>query len=221
MLFDLAGISREIGQNVVPGTWTDEEAAWIAYNCYHPNKWDNLAWGNCSFVTQRLRATGIWNVGLEQRWIVAIFDHPIAYLQHRLAYTRSLFASSYPFVVYPDAVSVDYGFKRNLLFRGIKASLDYMQSNTYIAMFLMPGFWLTASSLLVILCAMAFLHNEQYYVPMIIALSAHLYAFPLVFVGVADDFRYVYWSIAACCVAVLSFVGELLSARKMGAAESR
>ena len=96
MVFDLGGITHFTGENQFPVTWSDAETALLVDRCYDGKLWD-VYWyvEPCKFVMQRLERPDDLIFGtprLSQAWRQAIVAHPLAYLQHRAAYTWNFLA---------------------------------------------------------------------------------------------------------------------------------
>lgn len=92
VLFDLAGISVRTGENgfaKVAG-WPTEALPTPA-SCYLPYMWDSFAlWAPCGGYA---KAYDGLERPLMRRWLVEIAMHPVAYIQHRLAYGDYLLES--------------------------------------------------------------------------------------------------------------------------------
>ena len=92
VLFDLAGISVRTHENAfaaVPGWPT--AAVPSPQSCFLPYMWDSFAaWAPCGGYS---RAYDALDGALTRRWVAAIVAHPVAYAQHRLAYTGYLLVS--------------------------------------------------------------------------------------------------------------------------------
>jgi hypothetical protein len=202
-LFDLVGISYRLNQNLVPGTWSDDEVNQILTRCYTPATWDSLAsYGYCPFVYNRLAESGAWQ-GLLPLWARAVAKYPLEYAAHRLDYVHTLLWPQGIFPWDPNRESFEFGFRENCVFKFIRGVLVFVQYHFPLYMILTVGFWM-ASSIVVagILFILYLKHPNEYYTALLVALSAAFYVVPLLIIGPAGDYRYVYWSAGATCIAV-------------------
>ena len=91
-VFDLGGISHFARENQFPVTFTPEQDALLINGCYQPTLWD-IYWNRdpCKFVMAKLEGEKIFGTpALSRAWLRAVTKHPIAYLQHRAAFMRTL-----------------------------------------------------------------------------------------------------------------------------------
>jgi hypothetical protein len=147
--------------------------------CYSPFYWDSLELGCKAFTRTPENITS--------RWVSAIADEPVAYARHRL----SNFNHNIYFLVPPlqECVLVPQ-FHKNC--RGSPSLLlDAMSRN---ALF-WPVTWL--------MIGLIFLSLPLDPLAETLALSALLYGFAYVIVGVASGFRYFYWTEVALQIALL------------------
>lgn len=101
IVFDAAGISKYSG-----GDAFQEWRGWpktglpAPASCYQPRLWDSFSpWGRCHRYSEtfdrvadmKLESPFVW-------WIGIIARHPVAYLDHRLAYARKIFLSPNSFI---------------------------------------------------------------------------------------------------------------------------
>lgn len=202
MLFDLVGISTRTGTLLVPGRWTEEETRQIQ-QCYDPRTWDTL-WLQCDFMLSRLRAEGRWR-RLFRPWLRAIGRYPLQYTAHRLAYVGEFFRPAH--LVFNSGVvklSYEYGFSRNVLFRAIETAILTCAATFPLSLLFTKAFWFLAAPAIFVFHLWFFRRRRAAAYPgLLISASAMLYTTPLVIVGIAHDFRYVYWGIGASCVAAV------------------
>jgi hypothetical protein len=214
-LFDLVGISHQTGSNVVPGPWTQAQAAQIP-SCYGPDKWDRIGL-TCPFVTDTLDDRHIWGAPLvRDAWIHAILAHPIAYVAHRLAYANQLLRWSGPIPVNDSFMESEQTDARWRHHEGPIFHAYQKLSNT-LAMtpVFRPYFWLLLS-----LCTLAAswfaADSPQRRFASALSASAAIYVLTYIPFGVASDFRYSYWSIIATLAAIAALAAcELRHARRI------
>ncbi|PXW58252.1 hypothetical protein C7450_106434 [Chelatococcus asaccharovorans] len=233
MAFDIVGVAARTGSNGLPGSWSGDEQHRIINDCYEPWAWDSLSWGRCAFVRERLVASGHWQHGLRDPWLTAIASHPRAYISHRFAYARMLLRplpASFP---QPEPISRTYGFTANGGYRAIAQTVSAFSGAPIIADLWRPGLWVAFA---MATCVVAGLRGRRHLKSCqtksclakscqamscqamsrqagYFALSGLLYALPLVVVGVASEFRYVYWTIGAVFIATLILASDWLAER--------
>lgn len=197
MLFDLAGISHNIGANLVPGPYTPEQAAGIP-GCYKPDKWDWLGTGACAYIGGAYDDNELWGAPMvPAAWRTAVLHHPIAYVKHRLAFTAQLLRFSDPIPTHDiwmesEMPTPQYMHHPGAIFRGYEAFCQTFDG----AVIFRPWFWLLLAflSLAVAACARP---SEPRRLAAALSASAIIYLLTYATFGVASDFRYAYWTIMA------------------------
>lgn len=206
-LFDLTGISKFSKVNYLPGSWTADESKMIIDSCYQPYRVNNLVWGECKFVFAKIYEEKNLEKGLLKDWILAIKNNPMAYLQHRIAHVLELYSYyNSPYVWKIQDVSSQFGFKPNGLYKTIGRLVDIIGTTPVLKYILTIGFWSTVAVVGSIIASVAsFRKNRDVQLEQILFYSAALYVLPLIFIGVADDFRYCYWTMIASLLGLVSF----------------
>jgi hypothetical protein len=201
-LFDLVGVSHNLGQSVVPGPWSAAQAARIP-SCYGPDKWDHVGMGACTFVTQTLDDRGLWGTPLVYHaWLGALARYPGAYLAHRLGYANQMLRWLGPIPaedVFLESEMTDarYAHHPGAVFRGYEALCNALQSTPLFR----PYFWLLVSA--IVLAASWFAQDSlQRRFAAALSASAFIYLVTYIPFGVASDFRYAYWSVIAAIAAL-------------------
>jgi len=207
MIFDLGGISHFAKENQYPVDWSDAEKALLLNTCYQPTQWD-IYWrlAPCDFVMRKVeREQGLFGTpAIPKAWMLALMHHPVAYLQHRVAFMWNFLAAEnltmwladveHPMrQVFPDRrafvalVSVHDALKPTPLFR--------------------VGPWLMAC---VVLCGLNRRRSGTREGAFVLGVcgSAAVYVASFLAVGVASDYRYGYWAV----LAVLAGTAVALSA---------
>jgi hypothetical protein len=205
LLFDMVGISERIDRNLVPGIWSHDETRQILDDCYTPAAWNSLSpSGHCHFVSDRLMESGEWQKGLLTPWTRALGKYPREYLEHRVDYMHTLLWPQTTFVLEPNKESFEFGFGENMVFKGIRYVMVSIRYQFPLYLMLTDGFWLALS---VVTAGVTYIryraYPKAYYRSLLVAVSAVFYATPLAVVGLAGDFRYVYWTAGAVCIAGL------------------
>jgi hypothetical protein len=207
MIYDLGGITHFSGQNQFPVQWSAQENALLTSTCYSPVRWD-VYWHNspCAFVMERLERPDnrIFGTPLVTRaWQRAVLAHPLAYLQHRAAHAWNFLARPNLVLPYRDWERAGATYGNNPFFQPIRAMHAALEQTIIFR----PGLWLV---LAVAIAAGAW--RVRATAPGAFALSvtaaAAIYVMTFFPVGVASDFRYVYW----CVLAVLCGAAALLLA---------
>jgi len=207
MIFDLGGISHFAKENQYPVDWSDAEKALLLNTCYQPTQWD-IYWrlAPCDFVMRKVeREQGLFGTpAIPKAWMLALMHHPVAYLQHRVAFMWNFLAAEnltmwladveHPMrQVFPDRrafvalVSVHDALKPTPLFR--------------------VGPWLMAC---IVLCSFSRRRSGTREGAFVLGVcgSAAVYVASFLAVGVASDYRYGYWAV----LAVLAGTAVALSA---------
>lgn len=192
-IYDLAGITRNTGQNAFPIPFTPQEVQSIA-DCYQPNDW-NVYGDRCRFVLDGVVNSGLWGK-LTGPWLSAIAEHPLAYAQHRLTVFNSFLRIGYAepyYILHPGIDENNYGLKHPEpgLFRAFKVYVLSFENWPFFR----PWFWLLGG---VATAALALQRGgTRGLVLACVAGSGVVYLLTYAIFGLASDFRYAYWSILA------------------------
>jgi hypothetical protein len=194
-LFDIAG-TRSFSHA------EDELAA-----CYTPLYWDRLEY-RCSALTKmRSQMSG---EELLKLWVRTIIEHPLAYLQHRLAH----FNSTMYFLV-PS----HYGDVRVLnLDREGKQVIPLASKMTDIVRYspiFSPIVWLVAAISILAIFANRSEHSETGLLAATLLTSSILYMSSYFLVGVATDLRYQFWPMIGIYVAAIFLIPEFFKSPEM------
>ncbi|HBE6754312.1 TPA: hypothetical protein KML76_004903 [Escherichia coli] len=199
IVFDIGGMSHFSDANYFKEEWRDEEDRKIRNECYDSRSWNSYAWGSCGFVLKNLVASGTWDDGsLMGKWLEAIYHHPTAYLQHRYENFKNLLWE--PGGILEDRTasnSLGFEYKKTEAFAALQDITNFLRDTPLFK----PGFWLIVS---LAFSLYGLISCKGEWKNLIIALntSSFLYLLAYLFVGVASDFRYAYWSIMATSVSV-------------------
>lgn len=199
IVFDIGGISHFSDANYFKEKWSDEEDSKIRSECYDSRSWNNYAWGTCGFVLKKLVASGSWDDGsLMGKWLEAIYHQPTAYLQHRYEnFTNLLWEPGGILEDRTASNSLGFEYKKTEAFAALQDITNFLRDTPLFK----PGFWLIVS---LAFSLYGLISCKGEWKNLIIALntSSFLYLLAYLFVGVASDFRYAYWSIMATSVSV-------------------
>jgi hypothetical protein len=196
MVFDLGGVSHFAKENVFPGAWTPDETALIVNGCYQPTMWD-IYWTQqpCLFVMDRLDREKIFSFPpLADAWTRAILSHPLAYIQHRLAFMGVFLFGGENLTMFtrtledPDKIV----FADNPRLMTLKAAHDVLKPTPLFR----TGFWLLLD---IVVCLFAWRRRDTPAGAFALGVcgAATVYLMTFLTVGVANDFRYAYWAVLA------------------------
>lgn len=199
IIFDIGGVSHFSGKDYFKEGWDDEEKNKLVSTCYDSGAWDVYAWGDCSFVLKKIQNSGTWSDGsLMGKWVNGIFHEPSAYLEHRYEnYMRLLWHPNAVLDSQTLVISDGLKFEKTGMFRTLEITTKLLKDSFIFK----PGFWLIASFVFSLygLCTRKSFARDVF---LALNTSSFLYLLAYLFVGVASDFRYAYWSILATSTSV-------------------
>jgi hypothetical protein len=194
-VFDLGGITWFTGKNQFPVSWSAHETQALRGHCYDPSYW-NVYWnGDCKFVMGKLEGEPriFGTPVLSRAWIDAIARHPLAYLQHRLAFFRAFLFDSHLTMWTADIENPPKTiFEDRPAFMAFKRIHDVLQPTPLFRM----GTWFALG---LALCVLAWRRRAMPDGAFVLGVcgSAVLYVLSYLPLGVASEFRYVYWAVLA------------------------
>jgi hypothetical protein len=203
-IYDLMGIAVYSGDIGVLGKHAPPMAKIVS--CYTSYWWDPYSpWGICDDVSQDLEyiSDDLYEVTpyLAERsalWQRAILTHPVAYMAHRLTHFNSSIYFFVPSVTYRYSKAPEVVFGRRIITQH-EIYLDYLKKNFLF----WPVFWLALG-----VGALPFLKQSVATSPVIscaraLITSGLLYSAAYLFIGVATETRYYYWSIMAIMLGII------------------
>jgi hypothetical protein len=200
MVFDLGGITHFTKENQYPVTWTPLQTAMLADRCYRPVEW-NIYWTDeiCRFVMDRLEADKLFGTpAISAAWRQAVMRHPLAYLQHRLAFFWNFLAaenfSMWTFDIGDPSKTV---FADRPAFMAVKGVHDTLLPTPMFR----AGVWLLLN-LVGFVYALTRRGTSEGAFAIGVCGSAAVYMLTFLVVGVASDFRYAYWPVLAALTAL-------------------
>ncbi len=209
MIFDLGGISHFAKENQFPVTWTAEQEQRLLNTCYRPQEWDGY-WRiePCEFVMDKVeKELHLFGTSaIPRAWLRAIVRHPIAYLEHRVAYTWNFLAHDNITMWRwdtEDASKLPLGGRPSIV---VMAGIDSALKQTPL---LRVGTWLL---LCLAVCAIGWRRRDTPAGAFALGLggSGAVYVLTFFGLGVAPDFRYGYWgAIAGLAGAVVLAAGSV------------
>jgi hypothetical protein len=210
-VFDLGGTTYFSGENQFPVSFgPDHDPLLFTRQCYEPAKWDTY-WmiEPCQFVMRRLESTSDPIFGtrrLTLAWLHAVARHPLAYLRHRATYFWTfLWKANLALPVLDLDHPSRKSQRENPWFMRLVAVHNALHPVTVL---FRPGFWLVLAALI---CAFGWRcrDNPSGACAVGITVPAIVYAMTFLPLGVASDFRYIYWMV----LATLAGATALLAAR--------
>lgn len=205
LVLDLGGISRVTGENQFPGAWSAQHIAQIVGRC-EPTDWINY-WttGPCTFVMAQLehRDAVFGTPALTDAWTRSVTAHPIAYLQHRLAFFWNFLVGANLtmwMVDVEDQSKIPLADRPAFLFA--KKVNDALMATPLLR----AGSWLLVC---LVICAAAWRRRMTPAGAFAIGVagSAAVYVLTYLAVGVAPDFRFAYWAVLAAIAGGCALVG--------------
>jgi hypothetical protein len=194
MVFDVGGITHFTQENQFPVSWSAAETSMLTSGCYQPADW-SVYWthGPCMFVMRRLDQEKIFgSATLVKAWTRAVWNHPVAYLRHRMAFMLNFLTSANSSLWTEDGDNSKEVFAHSRIFAALRAMYGSLQATPLFR----PGSWLLASLAIVALAwrrrdtpAGAFAFG--------VCGSGALYILSFFPVGAGADFRYAYWAVLA------------------------
>ena len=145
------------------------------------------------FVMRRLDQEKIFgSATLVKAWTRAVWNHPVAYLRHRMAFMLNFLTSANSSLWTEDGDNSKEVFAHSRIFAALRAMYGSLQATPLFR----PGSWLLASLAIVALAwrrrdtpAGAFAFG--------VCGSGALYILSFFPVGAGADFRYAYWAVLA------------------------
>lgn len=127
IVFDVAGISVNLKRDLfaeLPG-WPDNQLA-KPWDCYTATSWDSFQWGDCRGYSQRLKSImeKDGTAFVVRWWLKAVVSHPIAYLQHRLAYSYAMLRHMNPVSTLDAPYAVNTPSRLNELYSSFSRNVD-------------------------------------------------------------------------------------------------
>lgn len=200
-IYDLAGITKNTGENAFPVSFSEPEVKKIS-ECYRANDW-NVYDSECKFVVDAIIKQEFWGSSkLTRWWLSMIVQHPIAYALHRGTVFNSFLRIGYdkPYYILHQGIDENqYGLTHpeNGLFRWYKSYILYFENFPFYR----PWFWLLLS-----LAGLGLSFWRSGVVPLAgasIAASGAAYILTYAIAGLASDFRYAYWSVLSVVLITL------------------
>ena len=200
-VFDLGGITYFSSENAFPVTWSADEMEALRGRCYDPSIW-NVYWnGDCKFVMAKVEHEQklFGTPALSHAWLDAVVRHPLAYVQHRLTFFRTFLFGSHPGMWTADIEHPPKTiFEDRPWFMAFKRLHDALQPTPLFRI----GTWLVSCLLL---CALGWRRRATPEGAFVLGVcgSGALYVLSYLPLGVASEFRYIYWAVLASAAGLM------------------
>jgi hypothetical protein len=201
MIFDLGGISHFAKENQYPVDWSASENALLLNTCYQPTQWD-IYWRlePCDFVMRKVEhEKGLFGTSaIPKAWLSAMLRHPLAYLQHRVAFIWNFLAADNLTMWLADVEHpTEQVFSDRPAFVAFVSVHDLLKPTPLLRV----GSWLIICAFF---CGFGWRRSGTREGAFVLGVcgSAVIYVASFLVVGVASDFRYGYWAVLAALAGV-------------------
>jgi hypothetical protein len=201
-IFDLGGITYFSGSDAFGGFFGPDFVARNA-TCYTPRHWDVYGWQvgdrGCPEVYGDLKPEFGWP--LTQRWLAGIASYPFAYATHRFAHANRFFqflctdCKEGVFTGWQSGNQNEFTFEPTILFHAIDAAAQALNNSPLGP----PYLWLLIC-LAWAWAGLAIANAATRAVTVSLALSGALYALGFFAIGIAHEYRYIYWTLLCALV---------------------
>jgi hypothetical protein len=195
IVFDLGGIAHFSGANPFPVTWTPDEMQRLRNDCYDPVAWNSYWNGTCKFVMEKVEHEQklFGTPALSRAWVDGVLSHPVAYIKHRL-----VFFGTFLFGEHLAMWTVDIERAPKIVFENRPRFMAFKRIHD--SLLPTPVFrgitWLLAC---LFLCVVGWRMRTTAEGAFALGVcgSGALYVLSYLPLGVACEFRYVYWAMLA------------------------
>ena len=211
-ILDIGGITYRSGVDGFRGFFGPE---FVAKNrtCYTPRAWDVYGWGGCEEVYENLKPQFGWP--LSKLWLQAIAAEPVAYLAHRFGHINrflQFLCSDCQEMVFTGLQSTnqkEFTFTPTFLYEAIDWASQAINNSPLGP----PYVWLLVC-LAWSLAAFAIPNESTRRITLTFTLSGAMYALAFGVIGIASDFRYIYWTMLSALIATPTIVARVLMRRE-------
>ena len=210
-IFDLGGISYFSGVDRFQGFFGPDFLA-KNRNCYTPVFWDVYGWGECPEVYENLKPK--FGAPLTKMWLEALAADPVSYVTHRIAH----FNRFLQFICHDCKQMVvtglqstkqsEFTFTPTVIYNAI----EFLAAAINNSPFGQPYVWLLIC-LAWALAAFAIPDPVTRRITFTIAASGALYTSAFAVIGIASDYRYVYWTILCAALTTPVVVARVVLRR--------
>jgi len=206
-IFDIAGISYFSGVDYFKGFFGSgfEEKN---RGCYTPRAWDVYGWGGCEEVYEDLKPQ--FGTPLTKLWLEALAGDPVAYVAHRLSHLNRFLqfaCRDCKEMIFTGAQSLnqdEFTYTPNFIYE----TIDFLSETINNSPFGRPYVWL-AICIAWLIAGIAIPDAATRRITLTFAASGALYALAYGVVGIASDYRYIYWTMLCALIATPAVVGRV------------
>jgi hypothetical protein len=208
-IFDLGGITYFSGTDAFKGFF----GPYFVYRneyCYTPRHWDMYGWDRCPEVYENLKPRFGWE--LSRLWLEGIAAHPVAYVTHRFAHANRFFqflCTDCREIVFTGGQSTnqkEFTFEPTFLYLAIEAVAEWM-NHTPIG----PPYVYLLICLAWAWAAFGVPEPATRRVTFLLALSGAMYALGFFPIGIAHEYRYIFWTMLCAAIATPIVVLRVLA----------
>jgi hypothetical protein len=204
-IFDLGGITYFSGADAFRGFFGPDFVKRNNTHCYTPRHWDMYGWDRCPEVYENLKPR--FGRDLLRLWAQGIAAHPLAYAAHRFAHANrflQFLCTDCKETVFTGAQSSnqrEFTFEPSLLYFVVEAAAAWLNDSPLGRPYVF---------LLICLCwswaSFGIRDRAIRRVTLVLALSGAMYALGLFVVGIAHEYRYIYWTMLCAAVTTPAIV---------------
>jgi hypothetical protein len=216
-IFDIGGIAYYSGHDGFKGFFGP---GFIEKNrgpgCYTPRHWDTYGWGNCPEVYENLKPQ--FGAPLTKLWIDAIIAQPAAYLTHRFAHVNRFFQ----FLCKDCYELVETGWQS-----GNQKEVTFVDNPVYLAIEKLSVAWSKSPfgpPYVYLLICLAWMWASTgirdrltRHLTFVLTSSGALYALALFVIGIAHEYRYIYWTMLAALIATPVVIARVMMQKDLPA----
>ncbi|HLL27795.1 MAG TPA: hypothetical protein VKT73_09115 [Xanthobacteraceae bacterium] len=208
-IFDIGGITYFSGVDRFQGFFGPDFVA-RNHNCYRPEHWDSYGWDVCEEVYENLKPQ--FGEPLTKMWLAALSADPLSYLTHRIAHFNrflQIVCRDCKAIVFTGMQSQnqnEFTFTPTFLY----AAIDWASEAINDSPFGRPYVWLLIC-LAWSISSLAIPDPITRRITFMIAASGALYTSAYAVVGIASDFRYIYWTLLCALVTTPAIVARVIA----------
>lgn len=208
-IFDLGGITYFTGTDAFKGFFGPDFVARNA-RCYTPRFWDVYGWGGCPEVYENLKPRFGWD--LTKLWLEGVTAHPLAYLTHRFAHANrfhQFLCKDCKEIVFTGAQSTnqhEFTFEPTVLYKAIEAAAAWINDSPlgrpYVFLLICLAWTLAA---------LGIKEPATRRVTLMLTMSGAMYSLGFFAIGIAHEYRYIYWTMLCAAVTTPAIVLRVLA----------